>query len=327
MANETVTTSITKRGVIIVAAIVLGGLSIAYHTTLSGWLCESAWFHSTLIDGPALALVILAWRELGHSEEANEHRKAMSEDLNGTKIELGKQTEEAKKANELREKNNELGRKNAELSEKLAGIQQQIADNLKRTPTKAARNAATLGKYMRKLAAVSKQETANLAMPYELVEMKDDVLTLFSPAANGASAIYRRVDCEDLTIDENPHGGCAVRLNVTKYQGQAVDLGQVTKWEDRLGVAPLFQKAPAAAWNASYGKGGSAEVKTLHIFQASDGSNSFQLESSDGSTSVGDNVQVSKCFMAAQIEYFAANFTRGNFGSGAINGGHRLFVC
>lgn len=39
-------------------------------------------------------------------------------------------------------------------------------------------------------------------MPYELVEMKDDVLTLFSPAANGASAIYRRVDCEDLTIDE-----------------------------------------------------------------------------------------------------------------------------
>jgi hypothetical protein len=209
MANETVKTAITKRGVIIAAAIILGGLSIAFHTAWRGWLCEAAWFHSALVDGPALILAIIAWRELDHSQEANEHRRQMSEDLNGTKIELGKQTEEAKKANDLRKENIELGRKNAQLNEKLSGIQQQIADNLKPTPTKAGRNASTLGKYMRKMASVSKQETANLAVAYELVELKDDILTLFSPASqNGTSAIYRKVDCGDLTIDENPHGGC-----------------------------------------------------------------------------------------------------------------------
>jgi hypothetical protein len=246
MANETVETAgsgATKRALIIAAAIVAVGLSIAFHTALKGWLCESAWFHTSLVDGPALLLAIIAWRELGHSEEANEHRRQMSEDLSGTKIELGKQTEEAKKANDLRRENNDLGRKNAELNEKLGSIQQQIADNLKPTPTKAERNASALGKYMRKMASVSKQETSNLAVAYELVELKDDILTLFSPASqNGTSAIYRKVDCGDLTIDEHPHGGCAVRINVVKYQGQAVDLGQVTGGRTALELLRPFRR-------------------------------------------------------------------------------------
>lgn len=324
MADETVETAgsgATKRALIIASAIVAVGLSIAFHSAWRGWLCESAWFHSVLIDGPALVLAIIAWLELGHSTEANEHRQRMSG-------ELANMTKEASKAGEYLRQRNDLEQQNIGLRETLAVSTQQIAENTKRVPTRAERNASTLGKYMRKNASVATERLANLPSPYELVELKDGILTLFSPALqNGTSAIYRRVDCEDLTIDENPQGGCSIRINVTKYQGLPVDLGQVTKWEDRSGLAPAFDKAPGVACNASYGKGGSAEVKTLNIFQARDGTNSFQLESSDGSTAVGDSVQVSKRFMATQIEYFAANFTRSSFGTGATQGGFRLFVC
>jgi hypothetical protein len=331
MANETVNSAdsgATRQAAIIGISIAVVALSVLFFTHLKSWLCENAWFHSALVDGPAVVVAILAWRELGHSREANKRREELVEELNGTKTELGKQTEEAKKANDLRKENNDLARRNAELTERLATSQQRIADNLEPKPTRAERNASILQNHMRKNASVATERMVNLPTPYELVELKDGVLTLFSPASqNGTSAIYRRVDCEDLSIDENPHGGCAIRINVTKYQGLPVDLGQVTKWEDRFGDAPVFDKAPGVACNASYGKGGSAETKTLNIFQARDGSNSFQLESSDGWATVGDNVDISKRFMANQIDYLAANFTRNTFRSGGTNGGHSLFVC
>jgi hypothetical protein len=327
MANETVKTAITKRGVIIMAAIVLGGLSIAFHTALRGWLCESAWFHSTLIDGPALVLVVVAWKELSHSEEANGHRKQMSVDLNGTKLELAGMREEAKKANDLREKNIELGRKNAELNEKLTAIQQEIADNLKRQPTKADRNAAILKKYMRKLASVSQEGTQPVG--YEIVEISEDnIATLFLVrGAQSTRSISNIVDCGEMTIQEAQQGGCSLRIHINKFIGQPRDWGQIARWEDRDGAAPPFDKAANATCNAVYGKGGSAEIKTLNIFQAKDGTNFFQLESSDGWAVSGDNVQVSKDFMATQVEYFAANFTRNTFSPGGANGGHKLFVC
>jgi hypothetical protein len=281
--------------------------------------------------------MIIAWFELRHSGEANELRKiantyrnernTLQVELNG--LQMGHNTLQAER-NALLEERNAIQERANHLQEELGKKQVQhlgiMAELMKREPTKAERNAATLRKYLRKMAAVTKQGLESLGSAYELVELKDDTLTLFSPAANGASAIYRKVDCGDLTIDENPHGSCVVRINVVKYQGQPVDVGQVTRWEDRFGATPSFDKAPVAACNASYGKGGSAETRTLTVFQSKDGSNAFQLESSQGWTTVGDNVEISKAFMANQIDYFADNFTRNTFGPFAIQGGYKLHL-
>lgn len=259
----------------------------------------------------------------------------MSEDLSGTKLKLATMAEQAQKANEyrneandLRRENNELERKNFGLNEKLADIQQQIAHHLKRPLTKAERNAATLRKYMRKLASVSQEGTQPVG--YELVEISDDnIVTLFLVrGAHSTRSITNRADCGEMTIEEAPEGGCSLRIHISKFIGRPRDWGQIPRWEDRDGAtAPSIEKASGAACNATYGKAGSGETRTLNIFQSKDGANSFQLESSEGWAIVGDNVQVSKDFMATQIEYFAANFTRSTYGTGATLGGYRLYIC
>jgi len=296
------------------------------------WLCANPWFHSALVDGPAVIAAIIAWRELRHSAEANEHRRQMSEELSGAKRELGGLKGEATRAGEYLRQRNELEQQNMALREKLNASTQEIANNLKRPLTKAERNAATLNKYMRKMASVSQEGQTNSPIVYEIVDVNEDnVLTLFStPGTNATGAYYNKVDCEDLAIDERPHGSCPVRIHVMKYQGQAVQLGQCGRWEDShvaASAAPSIDKAAAAAWSASYVKAGSSETRRVSIFQAKDGSNRFQLETSQGLVFVGDNVQVSKNFMLTHVEWLAENFTRGGSGTGATQGGFRLFVC
>jgi hypothetical protein len=316
----------TIRALIIGLGVTVVILSVLFYTSAKAWLCENAWFNSTLIDGPTVILAIIAWRELGHSAEANEHRRQMSEDLSGTKRELSKMTEEAHKSGEYLWQRNNLEEQNVTLRAQLAASAQQIADNLKRPPTKAERNAATLRNFKRKMASVSQEGTQPIG--YEIVEISDDnIVTLFLVRGSRSTRSFSSIaDCGEMTIEETQQGGCALRIHLSKFIGQPKDWGECTRWEDRYGTAPSFEKAPRAACNASYGRGGSAETRTLNIFQSKDGTNSFQLESSEGWAVYGDNVQISKDFMATQIEYFAANFTRSTFGPGGANGGHKLFV-
>jgi hypothetical protein len=327
MANETVNSAdsgITTRGFIIGLGVILFGLSLAFHTALKGWLCEYAWFHSALIDGPAVALAIIAWRELDHSHDANVERRRLNE-------KISELTEEASRANEFRSQRNELEEQNVTLRAQLATSTQQIAENLKRVPTKAERNAEVLRKYKRKMASVSQEGERSAPMALEIVEVdQDNIVTLFSAAGQqGTRAFYNKVDCGDLTVDEMPLGGCSVRVNVVRYQSQPVDLVQAQKWEDRHGAAtadPSIDKG-GMAWSSSYSKSGSAERRTLNVFQSKDGSNRFQLESDMGWAMVGDNVEVSKHYMAAHIDFLAENFIRSTAGTGAIQGGHKLYIC
>lgn len=79
------------------------------------------------------------------------------------------------------------------------------------------------------------------------------------------------------------------------------------------------------SWRASYMKGGSAETRTLLVYQSKDGSNRFQLEANPGGTVVGDNVQVSKQ-MSQHVEYRADGLERGGSNSGEIRGGYSLYI-
>lgn len=311
-------TGATKRAVIIGLGAIVIVMSLLFYTSAKVWLCANAWFHSAFIDVPALALAVIAWRELDHSREANEHRARMAERLG--------------EANELREQRNEFERQNVILREQLAESTRQIAENTKPVLTKAQRNAEVLRKYKRKMASVTQEgERGSAPMALEIVEVdEDNIVTLFSAAGQqGTRAFYNRVDCGDLTIDEMPHGGCAVRINVIRYQSQPVDLLQAQKWEDRHGAAaaaPSIDKG-GMAWSSSYSKGGSPETRTLNVFQSKDGSNRFQLESDMGWAMVGDNVEISKHYMAMHIDFLAENFIRSSAGTGATQGGHRLYIC
>jgi hypothetical protein len=161
----------------------------------------------------------------------------------------------------------------------------------------------------------------------EIAEINDDnMATLFTPRGYSSSSAWCiRVHCGDLEIIDIPQGSAPLRIKVLKRYGDVVELGEITRWEDRLQPAatPVFAKGDSA-YNATYGKPGSSEKRSLSVFTSKDGANSFLLEASAGETAIGDNVEISKRFMLMQIDYQAAGFTRSSAGTGKSL--HRLFI-
>jgi hypothetical protein len=85
---------------------------------------------------------------------------------------------------------------------------------------------------------------------------------------------------------------------------------------------PVFAKG-GMAYHATYSKG-SSEKRTIYVYAAKDGSNSFLLEASTGQKITGNNEEISKRFSVLQIEFEAAGFDRTNSGTGGTL--HRLFI-
>ena len=85
---------------------------------------------------------------------------------------------------------------------------------------------------------------------------------------------------------------------------------------------PVFAKG-GMAYHATYSKG-SSERRTIYVYAAKDGSNSFLLEASTGQRVIGNNEEISKRFSVLQIEYEAAGFEPTNSGTGGTL--HRLFI-
>jgi hypothetical protein len=152
----------------------------------------------------------------------------------------------------------------------------------------------------------------------EIVQVSDDnIVTLFTPRGGLTTAAWCvRVRCDELEITEIPEGSCPLRIKVLKRYGQDVQLGEITKWEDRLQAAVTVSKG-SQAYHAAYGKAGISETRTLNIYASADGRNSFVLEASPGGTSTGDNVEISKRFMLLQVDYEAAGFSHRSSGTGS----------
>lgn len=202
---------------------------------------------------------------------------------------------------------------------------EQIAANTKRELTKAERNVTTLRNYIGARASVT--DNVNYAPTTPLIaEINDhDIVALFTPAGGGSQANCINVHAGDLDVTEMPEGGCAVRLSVIRRHGAVVNLGQITRWEDRSlpAATPRFDKGDMA-YNATFSKQGSAETRWILVFASRDGANSFLLQTSTGENSTGNNEEVSKRFMVLEIEFRAARFNRSSSGTG--NSPHRLFI-
>jgi len=140
-----------------------------------------------------------------------------------------------------------------------------------------------------------------------------------------STAFCVKVHCDDLQITDIPEGICPLRIKVLRRYGQAVELGQITKWEDhnQPPTALVFPKG-STAYHATYAKPGSPETRRLTVYASRDGANSFFLEAIPGGSFTGDNVAISKQFMLLQIEYEAAGFSHRQSASGGSS--YPLFV-
>lgn len=281
-----------KRLVILASIVILLVLAAVLHTSIKNFLWVHPWLVSILTGLPAIALALM---ELVHSRETN-HLRA---EANRLRRELDS------------ERNKHLG---------------QIAKNTERPLTQAERNTETLRKHLKAKVVVSEGQ-ANWGSTPEVVEVSDDnIVTLFTPRDYSSSAAWCvQVHCGNLEITEIPQGSCPLRLKVLKRYGSDVQLGEITRWEDRHQAAanPTFAKG-GTAYYASYSKPGSPERRSLYLYASADGANSFLLEASTGEHIIADNKEVSKRFMALQIDYEAGGFQR----TASAGGGspHPIFV-
>ena len=99
-------------------------------------------------------------------------------------------------------------------------------------------------------------------------------------------------------------------------------LQQIAENTEKPADIPVFAKG-GMAYHATYSKG-SSERRTIYVYAAKDGSNSFLLEASTGQKVIGNNEEISKRFSILQIEYEAAGFEPANSGTGGTL--HRLFI-
>jgi hypothetical protein len=227
---------------------------------------------------PALIIALL---DLKHSGEANRYRE---------------------------EANEERARANEALS--------RIAEHTKKPPSKAERIAAILSRHLRETAKVVNADDSQWPSPAEIVEVKNDIVALFTPAgptSSSASAIY--APCDRVEIIEGTGG--SLTLKVLERYGTAQNLGQIKKWEERENahVAPSFPKGPNV-FNIEYSKPGSADRRRLDVFESADGKNAYMLVSSNGELFVGDNVVISRHFLLAQLDLETQGFRHSSSGSG-----------
>lgn len=288
--------------------LVLIALSILPHTDARAWLFAHSVLQTLFIDAPAVALAVIAFRELRHSGEANEERR---------------------KANDYRKEANELRRQVLLLNQQL-GIEQNknlhlIAEHTKPSKTEAERNAEILRKYLGEMASVTM--FGDWAGSKQIVKIENEIVTLFTPkGVNSSSAFATLVHCRDLEVVDIPHGSCPVRISVRKRYGQDISLGEITKWEDRdrpAAAVPAVVKGNFA-YHATFTKPGSPETKNITIFQSKDFANLFVMEVSPGDEFIGNNVDISKQFLARRVDYEADGFGVSNSNSGSTT--HRLYI-
>lgn len=291
-----------KRAFAIAAIADLAFLAVALYTPIKDFLFVHQWLFSALAAAPAL---VIAGLELRHSGEANQLRR----EANQFRDEANAQRQEA---NAQRQKANDA----------LA----QIATHTKKAPTKSERNAERLQRCLGAKARVVNADDSEWGNAAEIVEVKDEVATLFVPASfSSSSAWAAHVQCEDLEIIEASVGSAALTLKVLKRYGTTQNLGQIKSWGERLKpqAAPVFPKG-GNVFNAEYVKPASPERRRLDVFESADGANYYMLVTSSGETLFGDNVGISRHFMLTQLEYETQGFRYNGGGSGGSK--HPLFI-
>lgn len=305
-----------KRVAAIAAIVDLLFLALAFYTSIKDFLFEHQWLLSALAAAPALVIAFLEYR---HSGEANELRR----DANRYRQDAIEQNGDA---NRFREEANAQRREANEQRDRATQALAQIATHTKKTPSKAEKNAERLQQYIGAKVRVVGADDSKMADGIEIAEIKDEIVTLFTPAGMSSSAAMATyVHCENLEIVEVQVGSTPVTLKILKRYGTDHNLGQIKSWGERNKpeAAPVFPKG-GNVFNAEYLKPGSAERRRLDVFDSADGLNSYMLVANPGDTLYGDNVVISRNFMLIQLEFEKEGFRYNGGGSGG--GKYPLFI-
>ena len=139
---------------------------------------------------------------------------------------------------------------------------------------------------------------------------------------HSAEANTLRADANRLRSEQNDLQNQLGELTAELAAERNKHLQEISENTEKPPDIPTFAKG-GMAYHATYNKG-SSEKRTIYVYAAKDGSNSFLLEASTGQKVIGNNEEISKRCSVLQIEYEAAGLERTNSGTGGTL--HRLFI-
>jgi hypothetical protein len=214
------------------------------------FLWTHPWWHAAaVLAPPVLVAAFFSWRELRHSKEANRLRKEandsradtnlLSDEANSLRTEANHLRKEQKGAvvriAELQNERNKLQTELNELQAKRNESLGQIAIGVKKDLTPAEKTAAKLRKHIGERAYVTNHDGSSWgSMGAIIVEVNDDIVTLFTPASQSSSrAMANFVQCDKMHFLEVAMGGCPVQIKILERYGSAVDYGEAKSWEER----------------------------------------------------------------------------------------------
>jgi hypothetical protein len=275
-----------------------------FYSDIKEFFSSHHWWEDTLVVLAGIAVPILAYFELRHSGEANDLRREANR-LRAEEVRLQDMIGELTAENTVHLAH--IAELERERNEHLA----HIVTNTQRPVTQADRNAQILRKHLRANVSVSEGKGVWGNSP-EIVEVNNHIVTLFCARTPSSSVAWcTQVHCDDLEITEIPQDSCPLRVKINKRYGPDVQLGEITKWEDRLQAAavPAFDKG-GTVYHATFSKPGYSETRSLYVFASKDGRNSFLLETGAGEKVIADNVEISKRFAIFEVDYRAEGFNR-----------------
>ena len=313
---------------IVVYAVLVDLMIAAFllYNQIKDFLASHPWWMSVIAALPEIAVPILAWFELRHSEEANELRT----EANNHRI----------RANTLQEEQNKSVAQIAQLQTNITDLTreldternkhlQQIAANTQRPLSEAEINARTLKKYIGQRASVTEGDSywGGGAIVAEVNE--NNILTLFVPVSHNSSQAWGQpVRCDKLHVVEVPTGGCAVQISILERYGVPIVYGEAKSWEERnLQPTNTGMLRGQNVFNAQYRKDGSPALRHINIYASPDGRPNYTMVTMENMQEAnswqGSKLDIEKKFAVVQLEWYEQAYRYdGGGGSGTLN----LFV-
>ncbi len=255
---------------------------LVLHTQINEFIWTHPWWHSFLVLIPTIAVPILAFLELGHSKEANRLRT----EANGFREEANRLgTEQKKSVAKLAELQGERNKLQVELNELQAKRNvslDQIAVGVKKDLTPAEKTAAKVRKYIGQTAYVTDHDGSSWgSMGAIIVEVNDDIVTLFTSSQGSSRAMANFVQCDKMQLLEVAVGGCPVQIKILERFGSAVDYGEAKTWAERSGAPATSLPRGSNVFSATYRKDGIAPKRGIYVYDPTNGNPNYSLVTRD----------------------------------------------
>jgi hypothetical protein len=297
-------------------------LALLLHNLIKDFLFIHPWVQAFIAAIPAIAVPILAWFELQHSNEANVLRTEANDHRNRANA---LQEEQGESLAQIARLQTEIVKLSGELDAERNKHLEQIAVNTRRPRSEAEVNAEKLKKHLGQRAFVTEGQN-QWGSGVVVAEVNENIVTLFVPASfNNSQAYGQLVRCDKLHVVESPKDGCPVQVTIIERYGQPISHGEARSWDERhLQPTRAGMKRGQNVCHAQYRKDGSPKLRQIYIYASTDDSPNYTMvtmeDQNETNAWYNGKLDIEKKFALVHVEWADQGYRwNGGANSGNLN--------